>query len=81
MPPAFDAIAETFEALDDWMDRYQYLIDLGRKKPGLAPEERCEAKRVLGWEHRIAFPDLVAEMMDADLVAVRREAERRNRAD
>ncbi len=48
MPPAFDAIAETFEALDDWMDRYQYLIDLGRKQPGLAPEERCEANRVLG---------------------------------
>ena len=27
---AFEDIAETFDFLDDWEDRYRHLIDLGR---------------------------------------------------
>ena len=33
-PPGLDEIVETFDMLDDWDDRYRYLIELGR---GLAP--------------------------------------------
>ncbi len=33
-----EIIAE-FELFDDWLDRYQYIIDLGRKLEPLAPEE------------------------------------------
>ena len=28
--PAFEEIAETFEFLDDWEDRYRHVIDLGK---------------------------------------------------
>jgi GDPmannose 4,6-dehydratase len=35
----------------------------------------------LGWRHKTTFDDLVTEMVDADLVTVRREAERHNRHD
>ena len=31
-------IIEEFSFFEDWMDRYQYLIDIGRKLPPL-PEE------------------------------------------
>ncbi|MBX6321903.1 MAG: GDP-mannose 4,6-dehydratase [Rhodospirillaceae bacterium] len=41
----------------------------------------AKARRVLGWEHRTSFADLVAEMVDADLIAVREELERRDPAD
>ncbi|MGI9386856.1 MAG: SufE family protein, partial [Methyloligellaceae bacterium] len=32
--PSFDEILDDFELLDDWEDRYRYVIELGRK---LAP--------------------------------------------
>ena len=30
---AFEEIAETFEFLDDWEDRYRHVIELGRAMP------------------------------------------------
>jgi len=41
-------ILETFEFLDDWEDRYKYLIDIGRELPELPEEERTEANKVRG---------------------------------
>ena len=35
-------IAETFELLGDWEERYAYLIELGRKLPPLTDAERSE---------------------------------------
>jgi GDPmannose 4,6-dehydratase len=40
-----------------------------------------KAHQRLGWRHQTSFGDLVKEMVDADLCAVRREVERRNRHD
>jgi GDPmannose 4,6-dehydratase len=40
-----------------------------------------KAHRKLGWRHRVGFQDLVAEMVDADLKAVRWEQQRNNRHD
>lgn len=51
--PSFQDIADTFDALDDWMDRYQYLIDLGRRQPELPEAERSEENRVLGCTSRV----------------------------
>ena len=35
----------------------------------------------LGWRHKTSFDDLVTEMVEADLAAVRSEKERKNRHD
>lgn len=43
-----DDLAETFELLGDWEERYAYLIDLGRKLPPLAEAERSEQNKVRG---------------------------------
>lgn len=43
-----DELAETFELLGDWEERYAYLIDLGRKLPPLAEAERSEETKVRG---------------------------------
>lgn len=41
-------IADTFEMLDDWEDRYSLLIDLGRKLPEFPASARNEENRVEG---------------------------------
>ena len=45
---AFEAIVEDFEFLDDWEDRYRYLIELGRSLPEMSEEEMNEASKVRG---------------------------------
>jgi cysteine desulfuration protein SufE len=41
-------IAETFALLEDWEDRYAYIIELGQKLPPLAVEEKTPAHLVSG---------------------------------
>ena len=37
-----DEIISNFELLDEWEDRYRYLIELGRSLDGLAEAERTQ---------------------------------------
>lgn len=46
--PAFEEIAETFEFLDDWEDRYRHVIELGKAMPVMAPELQVPATKVEG---------------------------------
>jgi cysteine desulfuration protein SufE len=41
-------IIDNFEVLDDWDDRYRYLIELGRDLPPLAPAAHNDANKVQG---------------------------------
>lgn len=41
-------LAETFEMLGDWEERYRYLIELGRKLPPLAEDAHNEQNKVRG---------------------------------
>jgi cysteine desulfuration protein SufE len=43
-----DEITENFELLDQWDDRYRYVIELGRELPPLADEAHTEANKVRG---------------------------------
>ena len=45
---AQDAIADEFAYFGDWSERYQYLIDLGRKLPPLDAADKVEANRIRG---------------------------------
>jgi cysteine desulfuration protein SufE len=47
-PDAFTEIAENLSFLDDWEDRYKYIIELGQKLPPLAENEKNGATRVNG---------------------------------
>jgi cysteine desulfuration protein SufE len=46
--PAFEEIAETFEFLDDWEDRYRHVIDLGKAMPPLDDTLKVPALKVDG---------------------------------
>ncbi len=45
---SFEEILADFELLDDWEDRYRYVIELGRKLEPLPEEERNAANKVQG---------------------------------
>lgn len=45
---AFEDIAETFEFLDDWEDRYRHVIELGRAMEPLPEAVKVPATRVEG---------------------------------
>jgi cysteine desulfuration protein SufE len=47
-PSAFTEIQENLSFLDDWEDRYRYLIELGQALPPLEPEERNAVNKVNG---------------------------------
>jgi cysteine desulfuration protein SufE len=46
--PAFEEIAETFDFLDDWEDRYRHVIDLGKAFPPLPDALKVPATKVEG---------------------------------
>ena len=46
--PDFDTIADDFAFIDDWDEKYRYLIDLGRRLPPLSAEEHDEHHKVRG---------------------------------
>lgn len=45
---AFEEIAETFEFLDDWEDRYRHVIDMGKAMDGLDEVYKVPAMKVEG---------------------------------
>ena len=50
---AIAAIAEDLGMFDDWMDRYQFIIELGRKLPPFPAEWQDDAHRVPGCQSKV----------------------------
>ena len=48
MTTTIDEIVENFALLDEWDDRYRYVIELGRTLPPLAESAHAEANKVQG---------------------------------
>ena len=48
-------VIEEFAFFEDWMDRYQYLIDLGRRLPELPASDRSEENRIRGCQSQVWF--------------------------
>lgn len=66
MVPPLDEILENFEFLDDWEDRYRYVIELGRTLPDFPDEARTEENKVRGcvsqvWLTRTIAPNASGE--------------------
>jgi len=50
---AQDAIGEEFAFFSDWTERYQYLIDLGRKLPPFPEALKTEERKVQGCQSQV----------------------------
>ena len=48
-----DEIIDEFDGLDDWMDRYQLLIDLGNEQPPLDEKYKTEQNLIDGCQSRV----------------------------
>ncbi len=48
-----DEILDTFEFLEDWEERYAYIIDLGKKLPEFPESEKVEANYVHGCQSQV----------------------------
>ena len=58
--PAFEEIAETFEFLDDWEERYRHVIELGRAMPPLDDSFKVPALKVNGCASQVWLRPLIA---------------------
>ncbi|KFL29381.1 cysteine desufuration protein SufE [Devosia riboflavina] len=62
-PQPFQDIADNLSFLDDWEDRYRYLIELGQALPRLEADERVDTNKVNGCISQVW---LVSEPVEAD---------------
>ena len=65
-----DEIIEEFAGFDDWMDKYQLLIDLGNEQEPLEEQYKTESNLIDGCQSRV--------WLQADLVEMRNEGNEGN---
>lgn len=58
-------VIEEFSDFDDWMDKYQLLIDLGNEQAPLAPQYKTEQNLIEGCQSRVW---LQADMKDGKVI-------------
>lgn len=46
-------IIEAFNVFDDWMEKYEYIIDLGKDLPLIKPEFKTEDRLIEGCQSRV----------------------------
>jgi cysteine desulfuration protein SufE len=73
-----DDVIEDMEFLDDWEDRYAYIIDLGKQLPPFPAEARTEENFVHGCQSQVWLTDYVDSetgrmylLIDSDAMIVR----------
>ena len=74
--PAFEDIVEDFEFLEDWEDRYRYVIERGKSMPSLDQALKVSATKVDGcasqvWLHAAVNEGTFRFDGDSDAVIVR----------
>jgi cysteine desulfuration protein SufE len=60
-----EEVIEEFSDFDDWMDRYQLLIDLGNDVPPLDPKYKTEQNLIQGCQSRVW---LQADLVDGNII-------------
>lgn len=73
---AFEEIAETFEFLDDWEERYRHVIELGKAMPAMDDAVKVPATKVDGCASQVwILPRIEGERFDfqgdSDAIIVR----------
>jgi cysteine desulfuration protein SufE len=53
IPQAEAELKGEFQLFDNWIDRYQYIIDLGRQLPAFPDAARTEANKIKGCQSQV----------------------------
>ena len=48
-------IVKEFEIFDGWMNRYEYIIDLGKQLPAFPDQWKIDQHRVVGCQSQVWF--------------------------
>jgi cysteine desulfuration protein SufE len=65
--PTLEQIEQDFAVLDDWEDRYRYIIELGRELPPFEEVYRTSANKVQGCASQVWLKSFVTENGQARL--------------
>ncbi|MGB1103531.1 MAG: SufE family protein [Crocinitomicaceae bacterium] len=60
-----EALIDSFSIYDDWMDKYEYIIELGKDLPIIAPEHKKDENIIKGCQSTVW---LHAEMRDGKVI-------------
>ena len=68
-----EQIVEEFEIFDTWMDKYEYLIELGKSVPVIDEKNKTDDNIIKGcqskvWLHAMHDNDLVKFYADSDAI-------------
>lgn len=73
-----EEVLENFEFLDDWEDRYSYIIDLGKSLPAFPTAEKIDANYVHGCQSQVWLIHHIDErdgkiylLIDSDAIIVK----------
>ena len=66
-------VIEEFSVFDDWMDKYEYLIDLGKSLPMIKENDKLENNLIKGCQSRVWLSfekkdDLIYFYADSDAI-------------
>ena len=67
-----DEIIEEFSGFDDWMDKYQLLIDLGNEQEPLEEKFKTEQNLIDGCQSRVW---LVADLVEGNVIHFKAESD------
>jgi cysteine desulfuration protein SufE len=71
----FDDIKESLEFLDDWEDRYKYVIELGQSLPGLPEDEYNPANKVEGCVSQVWLVPAFDEENDEQILQLKGDSD------
>lgn len=71
-PPTIDELVEEFDELEDWDERYDLIIDLGRELPEFPSDDRTESNLVSGCMSTVW---LAAEVTDSGNFQIRADSD------
>ena len=60
-----DAIIEEFEAFDDWLERYELIVDYGKGLPAMPEEDKTQQNLIDGCQSQVWF---TAKLQDGKIV-------------
>ena len=68
-----EELIDEFSMFDDWMERYEYMIELGKSLPLISEEDKSEDKLIKGcqskvWLHAELNKDIITYTADSDAI-------------
>ena len=56
-----EEIIQEFEVFDDWMEKYEYIIDLGKDLPAIDPTKKTDDRLIEGCQSRVWLDAAIAD--------------------